>query len=164
MEALGINWMVFIAQLVAFVVVFFVLNKFLFQKIRETLKERRKTVETTFAKQTEIEKRLEKMEIEQKEAHKKTQEEARRILKEAKEAAEKNRKEILAASEKQGEKLVDQAKKRLELETEKASAELVEQAKKLALAMTEQLMEEKINDKHWQEAEIDKAIKRLEKS
>ena len=58
LESLGINPVLLIAQAISFVILYYVLNKFLFSQIRTALDERTAAVNKTLADKSEIEHRL----------------------------------------------------------------------------------------------------------
>ena len=110
---LGINWKPFLAQLVNFGVVLFVLNKYVFTPIGNKLEERRQRIEKALKDSEDIEK--EKHEFEEwkagaiAEANKKAAE----IVAQAQNQASKENTEAVQKTKQEQESVVSQAKKKL---------------------------------------------------
>ena len=66
-EKLGINWKIFLAQVVNFVILLFVLKKIAFDPFLKTLEERNKKVKEIEDREKEIEERLKNLEAKEKE-------------------------------------------------------------------------------------------------
>ena len=161
LQTLGINPVLVIAQIVSFSVLLFILNKFLYKKIQIALEERRESVRLTLEKQEEMTRRLEAMEMQEKELRKKSQAEAREALAEAKKMAEEIRKQLLSEAEEKGKKLIDQARERIDQEVVQAQDHLKSQAGLLAREITQKVFEEKSSSPKWQEEQLSDSLKKL---
>lgn len=161
MESLGINPVLLIAQIISFGILFFVLKKFLYGNIQKALEERKTAVDKTFKGQELIEKRLAEFEKEQAEKEKKTKNEIRSMIAEAKSDAEKAKKEIMeqAVSEKEAE--IERMKLRISQDKAQAQKELVDYVKDLSREIVEKTIGEKLNDKQWQHAQLEKSLEEL---
>lgn len=162
MEALGLNPVLLIAQIISFTILFLVLKKFLYGNIQKALEERRNAVDKTFKGQAEIEKRLADFEKEQDEKQKETQKEMRKILSEARADAEKARKEIMAQAEMEKESEVERMQMRIAQDKARAQKELVDYVKSLSREIVEKTIGEKMNDKKWQKEQLNNSLEELE--
>lgn len=144
MEVLGINPVLLIAQVISFGVLFFVLQKFLYKKLRQSLEERRKAVANTLAKEAEAVKRLEKMAADQKKQQQESQAQARALLAEAKKATEEMRKTLLSQAEEKSHQIVEEATARIEQEKQQAEEELKTHVTVLAANLAKQILGEKV--------------------
>lgn len=156
---LGFSPQAFIIQLVTFVIVFFLLKKFAFDKIVQMLDNRHKVIDEGVRHGQQMKAEREKFEKEISQTARNArhqadeiigdaQKEAREIVREAEKAAHKKSEIILADAEARIGEEVAQAKRRVE----KDVAELVSEA-------TEAIVEEKVDAKK-DAALIDKAIKK----
>ena len=80
LETFGVNWPFFIAQLINFVLVLFVLKKFAFGHIQGILVERRQRIAEGEAKMEEIQKKLDESEQEKAALLEKANADAKRMV------------------------------------------------------------------------------------
>ena len=113
MEALGLNPILLISQLISFGVLFFVLKKFLYGSIRKTLEERRESIRKIGVNGSEAEKKLAELEIERTELEKKNQIELRKLILDTQKNAEEIKKEILSDAEVKSQKIIQEAESAL---------------------------------------------------
>jgi len=161
MDALGINPVLLIAQVISFLVLLFVMKKFLYGYIQKALEDRRNGIKKIFSDKEELEKRLTNLEKEQEVKKKELQILGRKIENEAKKSAEEIKKEIVAKAAAEGERELIRAKERIAQEIINARKELTEETKELAKTIVEKVVSERINNKEWQKNELDKSLKRL---
>lgn len=109
MESLGLDWKLFLAQIVNFGILFFVLSKFIYKPISKLLEERKKKIEESLLNSKKIEERLEKLEVKEKE-----------VIKKAEGLALEKREELLGLAEKEKEEVIESAKEAARRETQKA--------------------------------------------
>jgi F-type H+-transporting ATPase subunit b len=159
MEALGLNPVLLVAQLISFGVLFFVLKKFLYGNIRKTLEERRESIKKISTDNTEAEKKLAELEAERTELEKKNQVELRKMILETQKNAEEIKKEILSDAEARSQKMVQEAGERINQEKVKASADLKSEAARLAKEMAAKILSQPANNKK----SIDLSINELKK-
>ena len=77
---IGFDWHVALANLVNFLIIFFVLKKFAFTPIQKMLRERREKIEKGISDAQKAEKNLSRANIEKEEIIKEAQDNANRIL------------------------------------------------------------------------------------
>lgn len=161
MEALGINPVLLIAQLISFGVLFFVLNKFLYSKVRKALEDRREAVRRAIDNEAVTQKKVLELEEERIKLEKKNHAEVKALLASAQKNAEEIKKEILAETDIRGKKMIEDARVKIEEEKLRAQDELREQATLLAKEMAVKvLMKETKSGK----AGIDNSIEELRKA
>lgn len=156
----GVDWMKFVAQLINFAIVLFVLWKFVFTPVTKKLEERTAKIEKAMkdASSTEAEKQdFAKWKAEQMVN---TRHEASVIVSQAQTEATKAKDEILKQAQTDQQKIVDQAKKQIQ---EEKTAQL--QAAKGELAdlitnATEKILRHKLDGKKDEEL-IKESLKNL---
>jgi F-type H+-transporting ATPase subunit b len=163
LESLGINPLLLIGQIISFGIVFLVLNRFLYPRIRTALDERREAVSKTFADQAAIEARLREFDIEQKAAQRKAAEDVQKLIAEAKESAAAIKSDLVSKARESAAAEFSVAQKRIEQEKINAEAEVAKHAKTLAHSIVQELLSEKAADPKWQNAQIQSSIDQLKK-
>jgi F-type H+-transporting ATPase subunit b len=159
MEALGLNPILLVAQLISFGILFFVLKKFLYSKLRKSLEDRRENIRQITVRNTEVEKKLEDIESQKNEMQKKNQIELQNLILETQKNAEQIKKEILEQAENKSKKMVDEASEHIKQEKLNASDELKAEAKKLAKEIAAKILSKPNNSKKT----VDDSIEELEK-
>jgi len=140
----GINWMLFLAQLINFGIVVFVLKKFAFGPIAKKLQERSEKIEIALQDAKKIELEKEQFEQWKNEEMQKSRKEAAGILTGAEKEAEILKTETLNQTKKEQEKLVNQAKAQIEhektLTLQSAKTELAD----IITTTSEKILKEKL--------------------
>ncbi|MDB4405765.1 F0F1 ATP synthase subunit B [bacterium] len=139
LETFGVNWPFFIAQLINFVVVLFVLKKFAFGPIQGILEVRRERIVAGEAKLEEIAKKLAESEQATTVILEKANTDAKRMITEAKDSAgslsEKKAQEAVS----QAQSIIAKAKEAAQAERVQMSAELKQEFGRLVVATTSQV-------------------------
>lgn len=159
MDILGLNPILLIAQLISFGILFIVLKKFLYGKIRSSLEERRENIRKISIRSAEAEKKLTELETEKAELEKDNQVELRKLLVDTQKNAEEIKKEILESAEAKSQKIIEEAGERIKEERVKASNDLKMEAGKLAKEMATKILSQPANNKK----SIDLSIDELKK-
>lgn len=146
-SALGINSEAFVIQLITWLFVLFVLQKFVFKPIVKVLDNRRKTIEDGVRLTTELAAEREKLEAQIAEAHKKARAEAQEQMNQAKDQAGVALREAEEATQAKVEGMISDAKKKINEETEKARRSLEEETVNLVIKATEAVSREKLDPK-----------------
>ncbi len=125
----GVNWYDFTSQAIAFLIIAWILNKFVFKTVMKTVADRRKEVEDAVANTERIRCELQAVEASRKDVLHKAQEQAERIISETKANVaellnqEKRRAELLGTellAKARADALLDQARLKTELKAELA--------------------------------------------
>jgi F-type H+-transporting ATPase subunit b len=155
---LGIDWKLLIAQVVNFLILLFVLWKFVYGPIVAMLEKRQKKIEKGLKDAQDAGKKLEESVEKQKEILKKARTEAKDIVEKAREQAEKAKAEIANEAKAQSEKIIAGAKSEIEQEKKKMIAEIKSEIGGLVVAATEKIVGEKIDENKGNDL-IEKVIK-----
>lgn len=161
MEALGLNPVLFLAQVISFLVLLAVLNKFLYKKIAKALEDRRESVRLSLDKQQEIEKRLKEIEEQNKEMRKSINLESKKVLAEARKEAEETKKQILEEATDKSKKIVAQAQDKINGEVLAAQELLKAKSVELAKEIAYKTLSNDSGDLSWQKKQLDESLKQL---
>jgi F-type H+-transporting ATPase subunit b len=145
LETFGVNGPFFIAQLINFVLVLFVLKKFAFGPIQKILEERRQRIAEGEAKMEEIQKKLDESEQEKAVLLDKANADAKRMISEAKESAtalgEQKAQEAVA----QAQTILNKAQEAARAERAALATELKQEFGRLVVATTCQVTGKELN-------------------
>lgn len=152
----GINPILLLAQIVNFAILLLLLKKFLYKPVLKILEDRKKEIADSLRNAEEIEKRLEKTNLEQEKILEKARTQADNLIKEAKIEA-KNLSEITIADTKNTiDSMMKQNKERLGLEKNQLMADVKKDIAELVVAaslkVTQGTMDEVGNKKIVEEA------------
>lgn len=156
----GIEPVLLAAQVINFLVILFLLKRFLYKPVLDVIKNREKTIKEGLEKAKEGEEILEKALEKEKQILKKAQGESKKLLEESKEQAKEIIKQTEKNSEKQAEKILLKAREQIIKETKLAEKQLSSHISKLAIDMLNKSMQDFFSEKEQEEVLI-KAIKRL---
>jgi F-type H+-transporting ATPase subunit b len=125
---------------VAFALVLFILNKFAFPKLRETVEAREKQIQGDLesAEQAKTEAQQSKANYEKQIAD--ARGEANRIIEEARQSAEDVRRDLIAKAEKEAETIQSRATEQLEAERNRTMTELQSTVGDLAIELAEKVV------------------------
>lgn len=161
-EHFGINPMLIAAQIVNFLIILWVLKKFVYKPIFETFKKREALVKESIQKAEESRKALEKAQKEEKELIKKAQLTANQVLKDAKEQAATILKDAEESAKKQTQHMIDEARIQIAQETTVAEQQLNKYVGSLSVKLLEKSLPNVFTDEEQSEL-VAKAVKELEK-
>jgi len=157
---LGIDWKLLVAQIVNFVILLFLLKKFLYKPLINLMNKRREKIIEGLEKAKKGEEEFVKIaELREKELAK-IQKEAEGLIQKAKEIGDKKQQEILKEAEEKTKKIVEEARGRIEIEKEKMLKEVRQDIANLVVNATEKILKEKIDEKKDKEL-INQAIGKL---
>jgi len=155
----GVNWYDFTSQAIAFLIIAWILNKFVFKTVMKTVADRQKEAEEAVANNERARRELQATEEARKEVLHKAQEQAERVVSETKANVaellnqEKIRCELLGnemLAKAREDALLDQARLKTELKTEIATMVVNLTAKlaqmNLSAADRERLLQSAINE------------------
>ena len=145
---LGLNWQLFIAQLVNFGIVLFILWKWVFTPVAKKLQERTDKIEKAMNDAKSTEKEKQEFALWKEQEMKKTRQEAGSIIGAAQVDATKAKDEILKQAKEEQLKLVEQGKKQIEqeknLQLQAAKSELAD----IITSAAEKILRHKLDEKH----------------
>ncbi|HZP55349.1 MAG TPA: F0F1 ATP synthase subunit B, partial [Candidatus Saccharimonadales bacterium] len=146
-SSLGINLKAFIFQLITFVIVLLILNRWVFPRLVSTIEARRKTLEESLVQAKATQEALEKAEEKATEILHKARGQADQALTEARNQA----KEIVAAAEstaqEQASRIIKEAQEQLDQEHNKLYQDLKSELASLVAGATEKVLHRKIDER-----------------
>jgi F-type H+-transporting ATPase subunit b len=135
----------FIVELVAFLIVVFVLGRYILPPISKIMDERQATIRQALADADEAKRRAADAQEEYKRIVNEARTQARAVVEEANKMAELNRTERRQQAEAEYERIVASAGAEVEAQTRRAQEELRQQAADLAIAVAEKVLGEGID-------------------
>jgi F-type H+-transporting ATPase subunit b len=156
----GFEWTLFAAQIVNFLVIFFLLKKFLYKPMLKMLDDRKHTIAQGLKHAEEADKRLQETIEKEEKVLRTAQEEAKRMIDEAK----MQQASIMQNTEEQTkarvETMLQEAREQIEFETTKVEKRLTAHVSRLAIQFLQQSSQELFGPTE-QEAIIKNAVKKL---
>ncbi len=156
----GVQPILLAAQVVNFLILLFILKKFLYKPILKVLDERKKRIESSLKNAEEIERRLQQTTEESEKVIGKTLKEAQKILDQTNE----NAAQILADANKQAEHILlraaDEGKKIVELQKEIMMGQVKKSAASLIALAFEKITGKKVTEDE-QKRLIEKEVKNI---
>ena len=158
----GFDPVMLVAQIVNFLIIFYLLRRFLYKPVFEILKKRQDTIANSLKQAEEIKITLEKTIQDEKKILLKAQDEAKKIIEDAKLQASQTAKEIEENTKKQTEKMISEAKQQIEYESKEIERQISEKVSILASDMLTKSLEGIFNAKE-QKQILDKSLKQIKK-
>lgn len=143
---LGINFRVLLVQIIAFLILFWVLNKFLFSKIGSFLETRSQEINKKFEDMDRSKKEFDKLKEDYSSRLVEIEKEAQQKIQEAVKEGVKLKNDIVLQAQDQAQKEVQRAREEIRVEKEKAIIEIREHVVDLTLKATEKLVSQTMND------------------
>ncbi len=157
---LGIDWRLFIAQLVNFTILFLILRAFAWKPITAALEQRRQKIAKGIDNAKRADEQLESIEIERKEAMTEARKEANKIVEDAKQKAIVLKDEKMRMAKTEIEKQVDEAKEMILGERQATYNALKNDLADLITKATGKIVKDLDDDAH--KKLINEAVKDLE--
>ncbi len=143
----GFELILFVAQIVNFLIIFFVLKKYLYKPVLKLLNERRKKIADGLKQAEESARILEETTQKEEEILKKAQAESKKLLDEAKAEREVMLRQSEEQTKKQVEKMISEAREQIKYETSETSKKLELQVSRLAIGFLEKSLKGLFSDK-----------------
>lgn len=144
---LGIQPFALIAQIINFLILFFLLKKFLYTPLLKVIDDRKKKIQETLENSKKIKEEAEHLEEKQTKEMEKTKKEAAEIMQKAENNADKLRRETLEQAKKDGQEIRKQAKLDFEEEKKKMLADIKAQTAWLVLETTKGVLKKSLGTK-----------------
>lgn len=151
MEALstfGVNWTFFVAQIINFAILFFLLKRFLYKPILEMLEKRRVEIEEGLARAKKMAEDAKKFDAEQVVLMQKAKKDSQAMVENAVQAGEKIRDGILKEAAERSKEIMKAAELRIEEEKKKMIQEVRTEVLTLASSLAEKILREKMDSEH----------------
>ncbi len=133
LEQFGLNPILLIAQIINFLVLLFVLKKFLYKPLLETLKKREQTIRDGLQQAEEARILLENSEKKERDILKKAQQDAKQLLDETRAQRDQMLAETEQLTKKQTEQMLQEARAQISFETAEAEKRLSAHISQLAI-------------------------------
>lgn len=163
LNTFGLNPYLLIAQIVNFLILLYILKRYLYPPLFKVFKKREELVKESIQKAEENEKILEKTKVAEKEILTKARQTAEQILKEAREQSADMLKDAEIETKKQTDKMIKDAKTQIDFETTEAQKQLNNYVVKLSLDLLKKSLPGVFTDKEQSEI-VEKAAKAMQKT
>lgn len=135
MEALGINGPFLIAQIVNFLLLMYLLRRFLYQPVLNMLEQRREKIRESLSAAETARAEAATKSRENEEIIAKARRDAQDIIRQAEETARRREQEILARANEEAQAVAERERQQAAQERQQAMAELREEVAQLSLAI-----------------------------
>jgi len=162
MEKLGIQPVPLLLQTVNFLILMFILGKFLYKPIQRMLEERKKKIEEGLKYTEKAKKELEESNQKREEIIKIAKDEAKNIIAQAKKEGKVVSDDIIKKAHEDAAVILDKAKKDIDLERQDLKKRLEDETVDLAVMMVQKVLEGSLSEKD-QKVIIEKKLAALSK-
>lgn len=148
MEALanlGVNWKLFLAQAVNFLILLFILRRFAYRPMLDFLEKRSERIERGLQDAEAAAKKLSEMEEKEKKVLMVARSEAKTLIEAAETAAKKRDALHLAATEDTAKRFLEEARTKIEEEKKKVLLEAKREIAEVVTVAVERILREKID-------------------
>ena len=158
LDALGLNLKEIIFAMVNFLILVFVLGKFIYKPFLGMLENRKQMIQEKFDRADAVNKRADASMAKYNRQIAGAEEESREIIRDAKQKAEAQAQAIIDEAKAEAAEIIAKAERTIEMEQAKAIEGLHNEIAELALLAAEQIVGDKIEDAG-QEAIVDRVIR-----
>lgn len=158
----GINPLLLGAQTINFLIILFLLKKFLYKPVQLMLKKRQDIIKEGLDKTEEARLLLEKTKEEEREILKSAQAESAKIIEDAKKESIAMLKTNQEEAKKQADRILKEAKEQIEKETKETEAKLAQKTSSLAIIFLEKVLKDIFSEKEQKEI-MNKALGKIER-
>lgn len=138
----GVHPILLIAQIVNFIIVFFILKKFLYKPVLELLNKRKTTIQEGLEQAEKARIKLEKVVIEEKNILRQAQSQAKKIIEDSRQESIEITRQMNESAKKQTEKMLKDAKEQITKESLEAEKRLAVETSKLAVSFLEKALKD----------------------
>lgn len=138
----GVNPILLSAQIVNFLIVMFVLKKFLYKPVLELLKKRQTMIKEGIGQAEESRVRLEKVVAEEKNTLRLAQLQAKKVIEDARQESVELTKQMSDNAKKQTEKILKDAREQISRDYKETEKRLAVQTSRLAISFLEKALSE----------------------
>ncbi len=156
----GFDPYLFVAQIVNFLIVFYILKRYVYKPLLQVLKDRQQTIQRGITQAHESRLLFEKAQKEEKTILKNAQSQSKRLIQDAQKQASEILKQAEAATKQQTDKLIQDARTQIAKEAEIAENRVMGYISKISVEILERALSGLVNERA-QEEILTKAIKHL---
>jgi F-type H+-transporting ATPase subunit b len=146
-----IDFKLFLAQLINFAIIFFVLYKFAFKPIAKVMQERTTTIEKSLDDAKAVEKKLAETNVEQTRVLNEAKKDALAIVEKANQAAELNKQKLIEKTKLEVAAIIAGEKAKIAQEKEESLKEMKQEIAGLVVLAVEKVIKSKMTDSKDQE-------------
>lgn len=158
----GVNPILLTAQIVNFLIIFFILKKFLYKPVFELLKKRQKMIKDGIQQAEESRIKLEKVVIEERNILRSAQLQAKKLIEDARQESIELTLQMNESAKKQTEKILQDAKDQIARESLETEKRLAVNTSKLAVSFLEKALGEFFSAKEQKEV-VSNALRKIKK-
>ena len=165
MEALtklGINPLLLIAQIVNFLILLWILNRFLYKPILKLFKDRSSKIEDGIKTAENLKKQAAEAEERHRQYLEEAKKEAHRIIEQATKLGDEEKKKIIEMANEEARKIVDKTMQEINAEKQNIMAEIKKEVGEMVVTLSASMIKKKLDEKS-QRTLIEEAIKEVEK-
>lgn len=148
---MDIVWSSFIIQILAFLLLYFLLSKFAFGPLFGIMEKRRQHVQEQLQTSERSRKEAEELLKQQKEALQQARKEAHEIIEQSRTTANRTAEDLLAQAKAEAARIKEEAVRDIENEKNKAVAALRSQVSAMSVLIASKIIEKQIDEKSQQE-------------
>lgn len=157
---LGLNWKLFLAQLINFGIVLFILWRWVFKPVGGALESRRQKIEKSVRDAEEIENRLADLAAMTEAEIKKARAETDAMIAKAEKQATEMREQTVGAARAEAERMLASSREMMENEKNQMMKDIREEVASLTVMATEKILRQEMNEKKQKEM-MSEALKAL---
>lgn len=159
----GLDPFLFGAQIINFLIILYLLKRFLYKPVLDLLKKREDTIKQGLKQAEEAKILLEKTQEREKEILRKAQEAAKKTVEEAKNQALLTRKQIEEDSKKQAERILEGARVQIEKESQETEKRLTARISQISIGFLEKALSQMFTQEEQKEV-LEKALQQIKKA
>jgi F-type H+-transporting ATPase subunit b len=148
---IGFDWQVALVNFVSFLLIFFILKKWVFGPVGEILTQRKETIQEGVAKAERSEEELKAAQEQGKQIISDSRAEANQIVAEAKQHGDELIEKATTKAEQEAQKVTQKAQESIEKEKQDMQRELLSETAQLVSLGVAKLLEEEVDEKKHQE-------------
>ncbi len=145
LKALGIDIKLIIVQIVGFLILYWVLSKFLFGRVKAIITKRREDIAASYERNETERKNVEELKGEYGRKLSEIRVEAEKIINDGKAVAENVRKEMLDKASEETSQLLDKARDQIEKEKESAFMDLQDKVADLSVTIASKVVQKTLS-------------------
>lgn len=158
----GVNPLLVLAEIVNFLIILYILKRFLYRPVFNILKKREDTIKDGLAKADDGRKALERAEAEEKKIIKKANETASQIIKDARDEASSIVKNAQEKAKDEATRMIADAKVQIEIEKKETETKILKDVSGLSVELLRKSLSKILSDKEQNEI-VKRAITALQK-
>ncbi|MDQ0903000.1 MULTISPECIES: F0F1 ATP synthase subunit B [unclassified Paenibacillus] len=157
---MGWHWESFVFAIIAFLILYLLLNKYAFGPLVDIMEKRRQLIAEQVGSADKNRQEAEKLVTEQKEAFQEARKEAYDLIEEARNTSNKQAETIITQAKEEASRLKEDALRAIDIEKNKAVAELRSEVGALSVKIASKIVEKEV-DAAAQQGIVDQYLKKV---